>query len=140
MSLASSTAISRPPVVTRSCVTRSPGSGSAAARRRRPEHPPRQTASATRAPQLQAHARAAAGPGTGGYLAALRPRQLAHDIQSEANSAEPAPIAGLALHKPLEDPLMLPRRDADALVLHGDFDPVACQPGRHRDRAALRGV
>src|ERR1700730_1611875 len=90
------------------------------------------------ATQLQPHAGAAAGPGTGGHLAVLGPRQLAHDVEPEADPPEPAPVAGLTLDEPLEDPLMIPGSDANALVLHADLDPVACQPGRHRDRAALR--
>ena len=47
---------------------------------------------------------------------------------------KPAPVAGLALEEPLEDPLVVAVGDADALVFHGDLDPAARGPGPDHDR------
>ncbi len=54
----------------------------------------------------------------------LRHRELLHDVQPQADAAEPAAVTGLALHEPLKDPLVIARRDADALVIDRDLDPL----------------
>src|SRR5947207_324722 len=79
-------------------------------------------------------------PGPGGDLAALRPGQLPHDVEPEPNAAEAAPVPGFTLDEPLEDALVLARRDADALVVDGDLDPLSGRPGGHDDRPAVRRV
>src|SRR5262245_51729019 len=66
--------------------------------------------------QLQRHPGVAAAPGAGGDLAILRLGQLPDDVEPEPDAAEPAPVPGIALHEPLEDALVITRRDADALV------------------------
>src|SRR5258708_17416512 len=51
-----------------------------------------------RAPQLQPHDRAAAGPLGGDDLAVLGPGQLADDVEPQADAAEPAAGTPLPLH------------------------------------------
>src|ERR1700735_2892930 len=51
--------------------------------------------------------------------------QGADDEQADADAAEPAAVAGLALDEPVEDPLVIAVGDADALVLHRDLVPAA---------------
>ena len=84
----------------------------------------------------QPHERAAPGS-PDRDLAVLGPGQLAHDVEPEADAAEPAAVAGLALDEPLEDPLPVGRRDADPLVLDRDLDLVAGLPGPHGHRPAV---
>ena len=108
------------------------GTAAAAAGPRRPGRagPLRARDGRRRQPQPQPHQRAAGRAALGRDLAVLGPGQLAHDVEAEADAAEPAPVAGLALDEPLEDPLPVGGRDADALVGHGDLDPVARPAGR----------
>jgi hypothetical protein len=56
------------------------------------------------------------------HVAVLGAGQPAHDIQPEPDPAEPPPVAGLALDEPLEDALVITRRDADSLVLDRYLD------------------
>jgi teichoic acid transport system ATP-binding protein len=94
--------------------------------------------SAFRGPQPQAHGRAAGRARAGRDLAVLGLGQTADDEQADANPAEPATVAGLALVKPVEDALVIRGRDADALVFHRHLDPGPGQPGPHGDGAAGR--
>jgi hypothetical protein len=55
-------------------------------------------------------------------LAAQQVRQLAADGEPEAGAAILAAGAGVGLLEGLEDDLLLLRRDADARVVHGEFD------------------
>src|SRR6266568_1049190 len=91
-------------------------------------------------PQAQAHDRPAGGARGGGDLAVLRLGQAADDEQPDADAAEPAPVAGLALEEPVEDALVVAVGDADALVLHRDLDPVLGHPGPDVDGAAFGRV
>jgi hypothetical protein len=62
--------------------------------------------------------------------------QAPDDVQADANSPEPAAVAGLALHEPLEDPLMIAWSDPDALVFDVHRDHWAGRTGAHGDGAA----
>src|SRR5215831_10422460 len=73
-------------------------------------------------PKGQPHDGPAIGARRGRDLAALCPGKLTHDVQAEADPAEPPPVARLALHEALEDSLDVGRRDADALVPDRDLD------------------
>src|SRR6185437_536035 len=90
--------------------------------------------------QAQAHRGAALGPRAGGDLAVLGLGQAADDEQPDADAAEPAAVSGLTLEEPVEDALVIALGDADALVLHGDLDPVPGPPGLDADRAAIGRV
>ena len=59
----------------------------------------------------------------GGNLAVLRLGQATDDEQADADAAEPAAVARLALEEPVEDALVIAVGDADALVFHRDLDP-----------------
>src|SRR5207248_10600242 len=78
--------------------------------------------------------------GTCPDLTALRPRKLPHDIQAQPYSAKTAPVAGLALHEPLEDAFMVAGCDPDALVVDGDLDPLTALPRGYRDGPAIGRV
>src|SRR5260370_32205758 len=91
-----------------------------------------------RAAQPQQHERAALWPGRGGQLAALGPGEPPTDVEAQPDPAEPAPVAGLTLHEPLEDPLVVTGRDADSLVGHRDLDLAGRHVRPHGDRAAVR--
>src|SRR6516225_10004535 len=88
----------------------------------------------------QAQGRPAGRTGAGGDLAVLRLGQTADDEQADADAAEPAAVAGLALEEPVEDALVVAVGDADAHVFDRDFDPVPSHPGPDADRAAVRRV
>ena len=89
-------------------------------------------------PQAQGHDRPAGGTRTGSDLAVLRLGQAADDEQADADAAEPAAIAGLALEEPVEDALVVAVGDADALVFHRDLDPVPTHAFRARGAPAPR--
>jgi len=63
-------------------------------------------------------------------------RQPPHDVEADADTAEPAAVAGLALHEALEDPLVVAWGDPDALVLDVHLDRRADAAGAHRDGSA----
>src|SRR5260370_25192345 len=73
-------------------------------------------------------------------LAALRLRQLPDSVEPEANAAETAPIACLALNEAIKYPLPVRRPDADTLVPNGDDDAGAVGPRLNGDLAAFRRV
>jgi hypothetical protein len=58
------------------------------------------------------------------------------DVEADADPAEPAPVARLALHETVEDPLMVAGGDADALVLDVDLDHLPDPPDADRDGTA----
>jgi hypothetical protein len=87
--------------------------------------------------QAQPHHRAATRAFACGHLGALGQGQLAHDVETQADPAEPATVAGLTLHEALEDPLPVGGRDADAGVGHRHLYPVASLGGPDRYRAAV---
>jgi hypothetical protein len=68
------------------------------------------------------HRGPALGAGPRDDRALLRDRQPADDVKADPDTAEPPPVAGLALDEALEDPLVVARRDADALIQDGDLD------------------
>jgi hypothetical protein len=94
--------------------------------------------------QGQAHDRAARWAGLCDHGAVLRDRQPPDDVEADADAAESAAVAGLALHEPLEDPLVVAWGDADALVFDVDLDHRAHGAGAHGDGPAggrvLEGV
>jgi hypothetical protein len=49
------------------------------------------------------------------------------DVEAYADSAEAAAVARLALDEPLEDPLVVARGDADALVFDVHLDQRAAR-------------
>jgi len=70
----------------------------------------------------------------------LGPGQLPHDVEPEANAAEPAPIAGVTLHEPLEHSLTVFFQYADSFVLHIDDDHFAVAAGQYGNDAPFGGV
>src|SRR5581483_11808273 len=88
----------------------------------------------------EAEGGAAGGAGAGGYFAVLGLRQAAHDEQADADSAEAAAVAGLALHEAVEDALEVGGGDADAFVVDGDLDPRAVHARPDVHGAAVRRV
>src|SRR5271166_6793338 len=89
-------------------------------------------------PQAQGHDGPTGGTRAGGDLAVLRFGQAPDDEQADADAAEPAAIARLALEEPVEDALVIAVGDADTLVFHGDFDPVPAHAFRARGAPAPR--
>jgi hypothetical protein len=62
--------------------------------------------------------------------------QPPHDVEADADTAEPAAVAGLALHEALEDPLVVARGDPDTLVLDVHLDRRTDAAGAHGDGPA----
>ena len=52
----------------------------------------------------------------------LRDGQPPDDVEADADAAEPAAVARLALDEAVEDPLMVARGDADAFVFDVHLD------------------
>jgi hypothetical protein len=70
----------------------------------------------------------------------LRDRQPPHDVEADADTAETAAVAGLALHEALEDPLVVAWGDPDAFVLDVHLDRRADAAGAYGHRPARRRV
>jgi hypothetical protein len=70
----------------------------------------------------------------------LRGRQPPDDVEADADAAEAAAVARLALHEPLEDPLVVAWGDADALVFDVHLDHRAHGAAAHGDGPAGRRV
>jgi hypothetical protein len=66
----------------------------------------------------------------------LRDGQPPDDVKPDTHPAEPAAVAGLALHEAVEDALVVAGRDADALVLDVHLDHGADDPSAHGDGSA----
>ena len=62
------------------------------------------------------------------YIAALRLSQLPDDVKTKADTAEPAPITGLALDKAIKYSFPVLRPDTGALVLNRDNDHATLGP------------
>jgi teichoic acid transport system ATP-binding protein len=77
---------------------------------------------------------------SGGDLATLRHGQAPDDEEADADTAEAAAVAGLALEEALEDALVVAVGDTDATVLDGDLDAAVAGPGPDHDLTALRRV
>src|SRR5260370_22652602 len=76
-------------------------------------------------PETKAHGRAARGTRVRGDLAMLGLGQAADDEQADADAAEPAAVAGLALEEPVEDALLVAPGAARPLGLPPPLDPAA---------------
>jgi hypothetical protein len=70
----------------------------------------------------------------------LRDRQPPDDEEADADAAEAAAVTRLALHEPLEDPLVVAWGDADALIFDVHLDQRAHGAAAHRDGPAGRRV
>src|SRR6202035_3039964 len=99
---------------------------------------------ALRALEGQAHDGAALLAGLGDDRAVLGDCQPPDDVEADADAAEAAAVARLALHEPLEDPLVVAWGDADALIFDVHLDQRAHGAAAHRDSPAgwrvLEGV
>src|SRR6202000_3490803 len=95
---------------------------------------------ALRALEGQAHDGAALLAGLGDDRAVLGGRQAPDDVEAHPDAPEAAAVARLALHEPLEDPLVVTLGDADALVFDVDLDHRTDGAGAYRDCPAGRRV